>query len=90
MALIKGEAGRVAADFQRGRFLWLMVWLGVALDGNNLPAATQTNFLRGDGHARQASTVKATVFLLPDALRGENPAEPAGVGLEPQRRFGCL
>ena len=87
---LQGQAGGVAADLQRGRFLGFMVWLRVAFDGNDLPAAAQADLLRSDGHPRNAPAVKASVFFLPKALRGENPAGPAGVGLVPQCRFGCL
>jgi hypothetical protein len=88
--LLGRQAGRIATDFQRGRFLGLMVALGIAFDGNDLPATTQANLLRADGDPGQASAVKAPVFLLPEALRGENPAGRAGVGPYRGCRFGCL
>jgi len=87
---LQGQACGVVADLQRGRFFGLVLVLGIALDGNDLPAAAQADLLRRDGYPRDASAVKASVFFLPDALRGETPAEPAGVGLDPQCRFGCL
>ena len=90
IVFLQGQACGVAADLQRGRFFGLVLVLGIALDGNDLPAATQADLLRRDGHPRDASAVKASVFFLPDALRGETPAEPAGVGLDPQCHFGCL
>jgi len=86
--LLEGQAAGVVADFQRGRFLGLMVILGVALHRDNLPATAQSDLFRADGNPGNASVIKASVFLLPKALRGENPAEPAGVGLYPGPHFG--
>jgi hypothetical protein len=64
--------------------------LRLAFDGYYLPATTQPDLLRTDGHPRQAAMVEPPVALLPLTLRGENPAERAGVWLCPECRFGCL
>ena len=40
---LEGQAGGVAADLQRGRFFGLVLVLGIALDGNDLPAAAQAD-----------------------------------------------
>lgn len=87
---LEGQAGGVAPYLQGGRFFGLVFVLGIALDGDDLPAAAQADLLRRDSHSRDASAVKASVFFLPEALRGEIPAEPAGVGLDSQCRLGCL
>ena len=88
--LREGQTGHVIADFQRRRCFGFMVALGIAFDGNHLPTAGQPNLFGTDGYARQPPPVKAAVFFLPEALRGENPAGRAGVGLYRESRFGCL
>jgi hypothetical protein len=39
IAFLEGKTGGITADFQRGRFLGLVVLLRIALDGDDLPAA---------------------------------------------------
>lgn len=88
--LLSREAGGVVSDFPRGRFFGLMVILGIALHGDDLPATTQTDVFGADSNPGDTPVIKASVFLLPDALRGENPAEPAGVGPYRGSHFGYL
>ena len=88
--LLDGQAAGVVADFPGGRFLRFMVILGIALHGDDLPATAQSDLFRADGNPGNASVIKASVFLLPQTLRGENPAGPAGVGPYPGSHFGCL
>jgi hypothetical protein len=52
----------------------LVLFLGIALDGNDLPATAQADLLRANGHPCETSAIQASVFLLPETLRGENPA----------------
>ena len=61
-----------------------------ALDRDHRPAAAQPEVLRGDGHAGEAPVVNPSVAFLPLALRGENPAGRAGLGLASRCRSDCL
>ena len=88
--MFEAQAAGIVADFQGGRFLRFMLILGITLHGDDLPAPVQADLLGSDGNPGNASVIKAPVFLLPNALRGENPAGPAGVRLDPGSRFGCL
>lgn len=88
--LLERQAAGVIADFLGGRFFWFVVLLGIALHGDDLPATAQADVFGTDGNPRKAASIKAPVLLLPNALRGENPAERAGVGLYPGFHFGCL
>jgi hypothetical protein len=47
--------------------------LAIALDGDDLPAAAQSDLFGRDGHARDAPALEATVVFFPLAFRGENP-----------------
>src|SRR5205085_4494802 len=87
---IQGQAAGVATDFAAGRFIRLGQIERLTFDRNYLPAAAQADFLRANGHARDAPMVKPSVALFPLSLRGENPAESAGVRLYRECRFGCL
>lgn len=90
VVLLEAQAAGVVADFAGGRFLRLMVILGITLHCDDLPATAQADLFRADGNPGKATVIKASVFLLPNALRGENPAGPAGVGPYPGPHFGCL
>jgi hypothetical protein len=46
---LQGQAGGVAANFQRGRFFGFILGLGIALDGDDLPATAKPDFFRSDG-----------------------------------------
>lgn len=89
-SFLQSQTRCIVADLQRGRFFGLVMQLAVTLHRDDLPAAAQTDLLRGYGHSGQTPAVKAAVLLLPFALRGENPAGPAGVGLYRGCHFGCL
>lgn len=74
VALVEGQAGGITTDLKRGGLFRLVLVLGIALDGDNLPAAAQSDLLRRDGDSRDAPTIESAVSFLPLALRGENPA----------------
>lgn len=74
VALVEGQAGGVSTDLQRGGCFRFVLVLGIALDGDDLPAAAQSDLLRSDGDPRDPPAIKSAVPLLPLALRGENPA----------------
>jgi len=69
------QACGVISDVERSAFLRFVLVLGIALDGDELPATAQASVLRTDSHSGDAPPIKPPVFLFPDALRGENPAE---------------
>jgi hypothetical protein len=89
---LKAQTGRVIADLAGCLSVRLSQIQRLALDGDDLPAATEPDLFRTDRDARDPAAVQPAMTLLPLSLflRGKKPAEPAGVGLCPTPRFDCL
>jgi len=62
-----GQARGVAADFERGRFLELVLVLD-SVRRDDLPAAAQADLLGSHGDPDYASAIKTSVFVLPTSL----------------------
>jgi len=90
VVLVEGQTARVEADLRGRRGVRRGRVLRGALDRDDLPAPAQADVLRRDGDPGDAPVVNPSVALFPLALRGENPAGRAGVGLSPGCRSDCL
>lgn len=87
-----GQARDIIADFDGGRVLPLGQVDRLALDGDDLPAATEPDFFRRHFDAGDTAAFQPPMLLFPGRLvfRGKKPAGPAGGWLGRGCRFGFL